>query len=101
CVTQRLDEQSAQVSECAPRGGGITVGELRDEVQRVEEEMRVQLQRQDMQPRAGEQGLESGRRKLRRARAAYTFGGPQRPDDRRVHEQIRIEAADEPEGEGD
>src|SRR4249919_1360265 len=53
-VTQRFDEQSAQVPECAPRRGGIAKGELRDEVQCVEEEVRVQLQLQHVQSGAGE-----------------------------------------------
>ena len=68
-VAQRLDEQSAQVSERASRSGGVTIGELRDEVQRVEEEMWMELQCQDVQSRAREQRLESGGIESCRARA--------------------------------
>src|SRR5678816_2501168 len=48
CMAQRFDEQCSQVAKRASCSRSVAISELRDEVQRVEEKMRVKLQREDM-----------------------------------------------------
>ena len=95
-AVERQAQQVAQPRQHGVGGVDVAVHQRRDRVQRVEEEMRVQLPLQRLQPRLGEPGLQLRRRERALLRLAVVVERVAHADDGPVGHHLPVEVEEEP-----